>query len=279
MNPLRPDQKAAISDFLLEAQARGNKLPHLLITGHAGHGKDTIGDYLIEHYGYECLSVSDGIRQEIAFAYTRAPDPVTETWQNERHLKNADQARLALRFCDDSDFVRCALEAFREEDRALFLTLERTAQNTIGASVSSAIAALLDGESLALEVRMGLPRSPRRIQQVWGTEYRRTQDSEYWIKYTESNANFNEPKVLTSTRYPNELEMGDRIGGIRIHVERPNHSETSGHVTEAMLPLRGRDIVIANDGTLSNLYEKLDTLMHEIQALMPGRRLHSFAAP
>lgn len=279
VSALSADQKASISDFLRDAQIRRSGKVHILITGRAGHGKDTIGDYLIERYGYECLSVSDGIRQEITGAYKRAPEPVTDAWQNERHLKNVDQARLALKFCDSADFVRCALEAFREEDRTVFLTLAQTAQNCAGTPAARAIASLLDSDNLSLDMRMALPRSPRRIQQVWGTEYRREQDPDYWVKYAEQNTDFSSPKVLTSTRYPNELDMGDRIGGIRFHVERPDHSEAAQHITEVMLPLRERDVVIHNDGTLAQLYEKVDALMHELMALTPIRKLHGAAAP
>lgn len=218
-------------------------LPHIFITGYAGHGKDSIGDHLVEFYGYERLSFSDGIRDEIACTYTRAPEPVTPDWQNAREIKNIDQDRLALIYCDDQAFINVALTAFEKEDQTFFDD------------------ANVPQNEQTLAHRLKMPRSPRRIQQIWGTEYRRTQDDEYWLKKAESETDFSHPQVLTSVRHENELDFGSRVGAKRVHVIRPQYQEACDHVTERLLPITEDTIIIMNDGKISDLKEKIDSIM------------------
>lgn len=209
-------------------------LPHLIVTGAAGHGKDTIGDHLVASYGYTRLSFSDGIRDEIAEAYRQAPQPVTQAWQSDQRIKNEPDARLALVYCTDERFIGIALQAFEAEDAA------------IGPRPASESDRLL------------LPRSPRRIQQIWGTEHRRSEDQDYWLKYVERTVDWEKPQVFTSIRYDNELNLAYRIGGVRIHVDRPGHDRGGDHQSEQGLPLDPDTIVVRNDADIPALHRRID---------------------
>lgn len=244
-------------------------LPHLFITGAAGHGKDTVGDHLIACYGYEKLSFSDGIRKEIALAYTPSPLPVTPGWQDNRDIKELPQPRLALKHCKDDAFVKVALACFTDEDNRLFDQLKahgraskKSAEKPNGGMTILDFA--LKCEEPTDAFRLLLPRSPRRIQQIWGTEYRRTQDPLYWLKYAETKTNFSQPQVLTSVRYANELEFGERIGAVRVHVNRPGAVAAADHITERVLPFDANTILISNDGSLRDLLRKVDAVVAKI---------------
>lgn len=237
MNKLQDDVKWPDTDSAQKIQI---ELPHVFITGQAGHGKDTIGDHLIACYGYKKLSFSDGIRDEISLVYGKSQKEVSSEWQSRRDLKDCEQPQLALKNCSDLAFINIALKAFEKEDES------------IGCD-----------KDLVCE-RMLISRSPRRIQQIWGTEYRRTQDESYWLKYAEKNADFSRPQVLTSVRYPNELELGERIGAVRVHVERLDIVNAADHVTERTLPLKSGTIVIKNDGDIDSLYKQVDAMVAKL---------------
>jgi hypothetical protein len=223
--------------------------PHIFITGQAGHGKDSIGDHLVANYGFERMSFSHGIREEVAQAYVH--DQVTVAWLDRRDIKETPQMELALEHCTDRKFVETCLDEFKKEDDELFQQVK-------------GITRFCDCFT-PLE-RLRLPRSPRRIQQIWGTEYRRSEDPLYWIKYAEEKTDFSRPQVLTSVRYPNELDLGVRIHAVRIHVERPDSIRAADHITERPLPMDEHTVVIQNDKTLADLHHKVDAVMAALSA-------------
>jgi dephospho-CoA kinase len=52
------------------------------------------------------------------------------------------------------------------------------------------------------------------------------------------------------------------MGATVIHVVRPNsESSQDTHITEAGLPIRDGDIVITNDGSLEDLYSKIEKVI------------------
>jgi hypothetical protein len=69
------------------------------------------------------------------------------------------------------------------------------------------------------------PYSPevRWLMQVWGTDLRRAQDPDYWVKRAEEKANdmdYTWP-VFTDVRFPNEADMVVRNGGLIVRVMAP----------------------------------------------------------
>jgi hypothetical protein len=104
-------------------------------------------------------------------------------------------------------------------------------------------------------------RSPRWVLQRWGTEFRRSQDPDYWVRQVErwvgrrtglGNTRF----VITDVRMDNEAALVRRLGGRLVRVHRPfgppMAADTVGHSSEAHagLPVAG---VIHNDGGLDAL--------------------------
>lgn len=60
----------------------------------------------------------------------------------------------------------------------------------------------------------------RGVLQWWGTEFRRAQDPDYWVKKTVTRINEEKPQVavITDMRFPNETAACD----VQINVVRPN---------------------------------------------------------
>ena len=63
----------------------------------------------------------------------------------------------------------------------------------------------------------------RRLLQWWGTDFRRTEDPDYWVNMTERYARKQEPRipVFTDVRFPNEADMIRRNGGFIVRVMAP----------------------------------------------------------
>ena len=97
----------------------------------------------------------------------------------------------------------------------------------------------------------------RQLLQLWGTEYRRRQDPDYWVKRLEAKLDGLERVVIDDVRFPNEVEMVQRLGGRVIRIDRPGPAEST-HASEIELDsFDGWDDVIVNDGTLRELDEKV----------------------
>jgi hypothetical protein len=65
----------------------------------------------------------------------------------------------------------------------------------------------------------------RKLQQWWGTDYRRANDPDYWVRRAELQANGVEVQgyipVFTDVRFHNEADMIRRHGGLIVRVMAP----------------------------------------------------------
>ena len=122
------------------------------------------------------------------YAEAAAAFGVTVGFLGLRSTKEIPQECLALGHCLDADFV------------AVVKNLEQS-----------------DFDNTA-------PRSPRFILQVWGTEYRRSQDDLYWLRRMDEKldrvACSMPGVVITDVRYRNEAQVLKRRGGYLYRVRR-----------------------------------------------------------
>lgn len=72
--------------------------------------------------------------------------------------------------------------------------------------------------------------------------------------------------VVSDVRMPNELSMIRRLGGVLVQVTRDG-AEFDGHETEAGFSEREYDAVLANDGSVVDLYRAVDRLMADLKVV------------
>lgn len=112
------------------------------------------------------------------------------------------------------------------------------------------------------------PWTVRRLMQTLGTDiFCDMVDRMYWLKlfaidYVDSFHDDLDFYIVPDTRQDHELDAARAMGATVIHVVRPgNESSQDTHITEAGLPIRDGDIVITNDGSLEDLYSKIEKVI------------------
>lgn len=104
----------------------------------------------------------------------------------------------------------------------------------------------------------------RRLLQQLGNGARVHLGSEIWIRAMEnviSNSGRKHNLVVTDVRYPNEEEWVRQKDGFLIRIERPSVNRNGlehQHVTEKNIDAIEADLTLVNDGTIEELYHKLD---------------------
>lgn len=102
----------------------------------------------------------------------------------------------------------------------------------------------------------------RGYLQRMGTEVGRDMFGEnFWVMQAISVANQYEQVVFSDVRYPNEAERIRDAGGILWRVERDGIEKSDEHTSEALIETIKVDSVIKNNGTLEELFSKVDKLM------------------
>lgn len=117
--------------------------------------------------------------------------------------------------------------------------------------------------------------SPRQVLQYLGTDVIRKgmkqlipdiQDN-FWvnllrIKYLEKIQFDPNTKVIVSdVRFQNEIDMVHQMGGIVIKLIRPLNSNIDVHESEKNIDNLNGEFNIINDGTLEELYKKIDEII------------------
>jgi hypothetical protein len=172
--------------------------------GKAGAGKDTVGDYLCDNYGFKRVAFADPLKKGVKAIFDLTDKQAYDRVEREKPL-----------------------EYFPDW-------------------------------------------SPRKLFQYFGTELLRDNfDDDIWIKlFRKAVANIDSDRVIiTDMRFPNELkEVKAYSNSYAFKVTRPNYIGTnvgiSNHASESH-DLQG-DLLLENDGTIEDLYCKVDNVMRQI---------------
>jgi dephospho-CoA kinase len=109
-------------------------------------------------------------------------------------------------------------------------------------------------------------KSPRLIMQLLGTEVGRAIDVNVWVKSIERKLVGLSSIVIPDCRFQNEADMIRRNGGIIVRIDRPSLGpQTDMHASETSLANYEFDDIIVNDGTLNDLYSKVQKLFLEYE--------------
>lgn len=118
--------------------------------------------------------------------------------------------------------------------------------------------------------------SPRKVLQWLGTDVIRNRIGElnpdignnFWvmllrIKYLQKLNNDKDVKIIVSdVRFQNEIDIIHQLGGQVIKLTRPSINNIDAHESEKNIDNLKGDIDIMNDGTLDELYKKVDDVLN-----------------
>lgn len=106
----------------------------------------------------------------------------------------------------------------------------------------------------------------RALLQEWGTELRRQQDPDYWVKAWQRAAERFPRVVVPDVRFTNEAKAIRELGGTLVKVVRPGH-EGDSHASESFASgWQEWDHVFTNEGTIDDLQRALDVWWFARQA-------------
>ena len=110
----------------------------------------------------------------------------------------------------------------------------------------------------------------RSLLQEWGTELRRAEDPDYWVRAWEHRVVALPRVVNDNVRFVNEADAIRRLGGFLIKVTRPAWLPQGTHVSEsALADWTDYDFTILNDGDLADLVAESDRVAKAILATTP----------
>lgn len=172
------------------------------LAGAAGAGKDTAGEYLVRHHGFQRVAVADPLKNAMMALFGLSRE---QLWGQER---NTPDARLG--------------------------------------------------------------RAPRELYQEFGAACRKI-DPDVWIRLfrqeVETIIRTGDDVVCTDLRTYDELRAAKAMGGVTWRIERTGagapgamaHDSTETEL--ALAPGEQFDQIIPNDGTLSELYGRVETAL------------------
>ena len=125
-----------------------------------------------------------------------------------------------------------------------------------------------------LGLDLNQPRSPREVLQVWGTEYRRAADPQYWVGQAAHQVQslFRRGRmrvVITDVRFPNEAQWVRSMGGEIWRVHRMVSLAAGAHQSDVAMTGQRIDREVHNDGSLHELSNEVGRLL-ELAGLCEG---------
>lgn len=201
------------------------------VTGLAGSGKDVFADIGVNEYNAIKIPFAKAVKEE-----------VTE-------------------FLIDNKipFANNNLYGTQEDKEQLFL------YNSIK---NNDIKQLLKG--VVISINGNLCCSFRSLLQIWGTEYRRTQDPNYWIKKAFEQCNENNLYIISDCRFHNELDSIRMYNGYIVKIIKPDVMSISNmnHSSESELrDSTNWDYKIDNNSTLEDYQNKCRLVLEDIICL------------
>lgn len=200
-------------------------------SGKAGSGKDTFCDVAVEEFGAIRISFAGGLKEEVAEFLT-----FHSISFEPRNLYGTQEDKEEVFFFPTS-------ENANGDDQTGFLK----------------VCGRYDAK------RGGWYVTFRALLQWWGTEYRRAQDDQYWIKKALAKCSDNtKTYVISDCRFKNEAQAIIDADGILVRVNRPNGIDISNmaHASEIDLDdWDNWDCIIENTGTLEEYKEVCHAIM------------------
>lgn len=197
------------------------------LNGAKGSGKDTVGAFLVEKYGFERLSFAKKLKDSAAALFGVDPE-LWEKWKNDPYVR-VIIAQPEGWDSDPGDFI-------------------------------------IEHEYLVnISVREFLQRyGTEAHRDIFGQNFW-VENAFIETEFNVDNIiNSREHVVITDARFINELEKIRELQGKVVRIERPELESDDAHVSESDPPAELIDHVIVNAGTKDDLYAMVDSLMEEL---------------
>jgi hypothetical protein len=113
------------------------------------------------------------------------------------------------------------------------------------------------------DVIPAIGKSPRQLMQTLGTEWgRELINADLWLILAKAKLlSFGHGMVIADVRFENEADWVRAQNGRILHVTRPNNIAVAAHASENGIGVHDEDLVLANDGTLEELQDKVKVLI------------------
>ncbi len=233
------------------------------LIGKKRSGKDTTADYIMDNYNAFKHQLAGPIKDALTFGYQSAvmaydcnrvhPILTRKEWEGEGYDR---ETKLNLTTQQVYTIMEHSMWYLNNELKIKGVRFNSEGEMSAGAfgTIKRVINSIEDEWSV------------RRLMQTLGTDIMVNHfDRMYWVKwfsvvYMDSFDKTFEYFIVPDTRQDHELDAARAMGATVIHVVRPNNesSKVDTHITEAGLPIREGDTVIINDGSIEELYAKIE---------------------
>ena len=216
------------------------------ISGFMRSGKDTLGDHLVENYGYKktgfAKTLKDAVQNIFGFTHEQVYGNLKET---------PDERYRFTGLC-----TKCGQEC---------------------SLPPPSIAGIQDRDWFCAPCNLSYPIfvTPRLAMQSMGTEWGRRLCDGIWVMACINEIRQSDCRnwVITDVRFRNEVQAVQDTGGLMIRLRRGELSTT--HASEAELAEMEDsefDLAVDNLGTLEEFYAKIDSFMpHVLSGKYPPR--------
>lgn len=205
------------------------------LSGPAGCGKDTAGQYLTGEFGIPLYALANPLKGAIHEIFR---------W-DERHgwgeLKEVQVDFTTYRGWKFKtvDILRSYLGPFLKDlnrYQVLELFFDKTLPNY--------------ADSLKENEIVEISTSPREVYQLFGTEFGRELDPLLWLKLAELELEKQGCLIITDIRFENEAKFIRDNGGRVVHIKREGSLKVNQHSSENGVASTNKDITILNNDTL-----------------------------
>lgn len=236
----------------------------VFLIGKKRSGKDTTADYLAEKYKTKKFQLAGPIKSALAVCWSFGLTKNTGIYLTTDEFEGINYDReqiLLLNNTDVKDYmVRCVEYLLNNHLKTSNPSFYMNKDNLCQAGVDK-ISNIINSNTK--------PWTVRRLMQTLGTDIVcNLVDRMYWLKlfainYVDSFHDDLDFYIVPDTRQDHELDAARAMGAMVIHVVRPEQEslQKDTHITEAGLPIRDGDIVITNDGSLEDLYSKIEKVI------------------
>jgi hypothetical protein len=217
------------------------------ILGESGSGKSTLAAIIAARHGYHDVAIGERLYKEVALAFD-VPIGIL-------HYRETKEQP-----CDLLTPIRC-------RDRQAAAIFARLSAREI--DVGKGDMGLCRDSLVYSDARSWFtPLSPRRVLQWWGTEYRRAQDSDYWLRPIRTRIVDNPGLwVISDPRDLTDIALVRAFSGILVRIKNERGAPVADHLSESGWRAEPCEFHIDNNAGLDWLEAEADRVVGAVNPL------------